>query len=370
MTNSAEGQRLPALDGIRGVAILMVIAAHAAVPQLQALGAAGVTVFFVLSGFLITTILIGHSSEGGGSLRRFYARRARRLLPALALLLVFEAGLRLSTGQSMTPVLLAAGYATNFAAAAGHGSTLDHTWSLALEEQFYLLWPLLLPLVVRRRRAVALVVVAALVSATARVVLWSAGLTYVAWFSPVTRADAILVGCALALARARGWTLPRGPRRAALLTAAIACLVAPFVLKGSLASLWLIPLVAVATAVLTALAVESTRGPVPWLLSTAPLRVTGRLSYAVYLWHPLALTVVTFAAIPNRFLGTWALSLAIATVSWFVVERHFLGAPSASRVLAEADRTAERQGRDAVATSRHPDTGVEEVRALPASLTQ
>lgn len=366
VTTSERPERLQALDGLRGVAILLVIAGHAAVPQVQSLGASGVTVFFVLSGFLITTILVEQTGAGRQGLRRFYGRRARRLLPALALLLVFEVGARLSTGQSLVPVVLAAGYATNFAAATGHGSTLDHTWSLALEEQFYLLWPLLLPFVLRRRRAVVLVLVTAAVSVTARVALWSAGLTYASWFSPVTRADAILVGCALALARVRGWTLPVGPGRTAIVSTALLVLIAPFVWRSSVASLWLMPMVALATAALIVLIVESKRGPVPWVLSTTPLRVTGRLSYAMYLWHPFALSLVIFAGFSNRFLGTWALSLAIATVSWFVVERHFLRSRTPVLEIAASNAGPEPQRRDALVSPRHPDALETEVRASPA----
>ena len=180
----ARTGRVAALDGLRGCAILLVIAAHAASPQVQSLGAGGVTVFFVLSGYLITTILLRHRAAGGSvGLRGFYLRRARRLLPALVVLLVFEASVRLSTGQSIVPVLLAGGYLTNVAAAAGSASTLDHTWSLALEEQFYLLWPLVIPLLWRRRGAVALVLALAAASAVARAVLYAAGLGNVAWFS-------------------------------------------------------------------------------------------------------------------------------------------------------------------------------------------
>jgi peptidoglycan/LPS O-acetylase OafA/YrhL len=330
--------RVAPLDGLRGCAILLVIAAHAASPQIQSLGAAGVTLFFVLSGYLITSILLRHrSTSRAAGLRSFYERRARRLLPALALLLVFEASIRISTGQSLVPVLLAGGYATNIAASLGRGSTLDHTWSLALEEQFYLLWPLAIALVWRRPRAVAVVLGLAAASAATRALVFSAGLTNVAWFSPVTRADAILVGCALALAVARGWALPSGVRGRTLTAVALVALAAPFVWTSKEASLWLIPVVSIATAVLIARLVQPGRGPLPVLLSLPPLRWTGRLSYAMYLWHPFALALVISIGVHQRFLATWAVSTVIAAVSWVLVERHFLSSARVARARRKAD---------------------------------
>lgn len=102
-------QRIPALDGLRGCAILLVIAAHTGTPQNQSLGAAGVTLFFVLSGYLITSILLrGHLADGRPvRLKSFYIRRARRLLPALAVLLFFDAAVRVASGQTLVPVFLA-----------------------------------------------------------------------------------------------------------------------------------------------------------------------------------------------------------------------------------------------------------------------
>ena len=321
----ATGQpaRLGALDGLRGCAILMVIAAHAAVPQVDALGAAGVTVFFVLSGYLITSILLRNAAVGRG-LGGFYGRRVRRLLPALLLLLVFESVLRIASGQSLVPVLVAAGYGTNVMAALGGSSTLDDTWSLALEEQFYLLWPLALPFVARRRRAVGLTLALAAASAIARVVVAALGYPTFAWFSPVTRADAILVGCALALAISRGRRLPSGAVGHVATAVALACLAVPFVLGSRAHSLWLVSVVAVATAVLVARLVGARPGLLGVVLSAPPLRWTGRISYSRYLWHPFALAVVISLGLPQRILATWAQSTGIATATWFAVERPFL----------------------------------------------
>src|SRR4051794_36677121 len=145
----------PALDGVRAFAVLGVIATHAGFSHLRA-GGFGVYVFFVLSGYLITHLLATEREATGRlSLRRFYARRALRLLPALALLLIASAVWALADGgptaeRTLRGIPFVALYVGNWANAASPiGGDYDlgllgHTWSLSVEEQFYLLWPLAL----------------------------------------------------------------------------------------------------------------------------------------------------------------------------------------------------------------------------------
>jgi peptidoglycan/LPS O-acetylase OafA/YrhL len=320
--------RVGALDGLRGCAILLVIAAHTGTPQSQTLGAAGVSLFFVLSGYLITSILLRTEADRLGSgLKAFYGRRSRRLLPALALLLLFDSTVRLVNGQSLAPVVVAATYGTNIATSLGYSSTLTHTWSLALEEQFYLVWPLLLPWLVRMRRAPVCVLVLAALSAGARVVAYLSGPWTIAYFSPATRCDAILVGCALAIAMRRGWRLPH--RRAALFGAGVvfgAC----FLWSSLTAAIVLIPLVALASAALIAVLTEPGVSAPHRALAIAPLRYTGRVSYGMYLWHPFLAPVVVTIGLPLPFVTTTVLAVAVATVSWLLVERPLLrGVPPA-----------------------------------------
>jgi peptidoglycan/LPS O-acetylase OafA/YrhL len=317
--------RVAALDGLRGCAIALVLAGHARTHQSQPLGAAGVTLFFVLSGYLITLILVrNRASATRGSLRSFYGRRARRLLPALALLLFFDAAVRLLTGQSLVPVLLAGSYVTNLAASAGASSTLSHTWSLAMEEQFYIVWPLLLPLVWRLRRGTLVVLGAAAVAAIARVVIYLMGPWTVAYFSPATRCDAILVGCALALATARGWRLPGGRWGRLVVGVAVLVMCAPFLWTSMGVSVALIPAVALASAALVATLAQPGTTMLHRVLAVAPLRYVGRVSYGMYLWHPFVLAAVVGLAIPVPFVATLLISIALASASWVLIERRWL----------------------------------------------
>jgi peptidoglycan/LPS O-acetylase OafA/YrhL len=314
----------PALDGLRGVAVLLVLAQHANVPFFAQGGTVGVTLFFVLSGFLITSILRDErATTGRTDFRGFYLRRARRLLPALALLLVGVTAYLLATGQSLVDVLLTAAYASNLAGASGHNlGNLVHTWTLSLEEQFYLLWPLLLPVVARRRRpALVLAVVAALVVAWRVVLSMSGASVERIYFGPDTRADAIVIGCALAFALA---SIPaRHLRLAAAVSAAVLAGLCAAPPESALA--WLLPPITLASLVVVAHAARSA----PKLLTWRPLVATGRISYGLYLWSfPVALSV------ESRGLPVWVsaptiavVSVALALASWFVIERPFQRRP-------------------------------------------
>jgi peptidoglycan/LPS O-acetylase OafA/YrhL len=163
-------RRVAGLDGVRGAAILLVVAAHANIPVLRQAGAAGVAVFFVLSGYLITVILLERPR-----LTAFYARRAARLLPAFVLLLIVLGALALAVrpvgvGRSMLLALL---YVSNWARVTGISQgVLGHTWTLSVEEQFYLLWPAIILLTPTRRiRSVMVLII--LISLTVRLTVSS-----------------------------------------------------------------------------------------------------------------------------------------------------------------------------------------------------
>ena len=334
MSSASPSSRLEPLDGVRGLAVLLVIAGHTILPQNQPLAAAGVTLFFVLSGYLITGILLRDRDEASRprGLRRFYGRRARRLLPALVLLLGFELAIRVVTGRSLLPVLYAATYTTNIAIADNDTSSLSHTWSLALEEQFYLVWPLVLPLVLRARRSLSILAGVAVASAVLRTAIYFGypPAWLFAYFGPLTRADAIVAGCGLAIFLSRSTV--NAPLRVPLpvALASVGAIGLSFVWESGPAAVLLLPLLVVASTVLVGQLVTTASGPLGATFSMAPLRWTGRISYGMYLWHPLVLVAVVKLGAPP-FAATLAVTYVVATLSWFVVERPFLRAGTTSR---------------------------------------
>ncbi|MGO9078202.1 MAG: acyltransferase family protein [Streptosporangiaceae bacterium] len=350
----AVSARAPGLDGIRALAVLAVMAFHenlSAVPG----GFLGVDVFFVLSGYLITDLLAAQFARDGRlDLRGFWLRRARRLLPALAVMLVIvcAAVAVLEPGQlaSLRPALLGAvSYTSNWWQALAHRSyfslfgpppVLQHLWSLAVEEQFYLIWPLALALLLTRLRTSRLRAAAACAaaggSALLMFALYSPGSDpSLVYYGTDTHASALLIGAALALT----WPLAR-------LTAAQAGMARRLDLAGllGLAALgWAVwhfsgtdPVVYPAGLLLAALAASgvvlaaASPGVIGAALSWRPLRWLGLRSYGIYLWHwpviALAAAVAGPAAAhspPVRVIET-CLPVALAAASWRWIEEPVL----------------------------------------------
>jgi peptidoglycan/LPS O-acetylase OafA/YrhL len=216
--------RLPGLDGVRALAVIAVIAFHEQLPVLPG-GFLGVDVFFVLSGYLITDLLVAQWQQYGRlRLGNFWARRGRRLLPALATMLVVvtaaTAIIEPSQLAALRPALLAAvTYSSNWWQALHHQSyftqfgpppPLQHLWSLAIEEQFYLVWPVLLIVLLRRCRSSRLRASAAwlcaALSALATVAIYLPGADPSrVYYGTDTHSSALLIGAALALS----WPLQR-----------------------------------------------------------------------------------------------------------------------------------------------------------------
>jgi peptidoglycan/LPS O-acetylase OafA/YrhL len=204
----------PDLDGLRAVAVGLVIVSHAHWPWPNNGGDVGVTAFFVLSGYLITTILVAQQERTGRiDLVAFYRRRIARLAPALLGLLAFTVVVGVAIGLTsewQLGLISCLGYISNWVQVAGINiDPLGHTWSLAIEEQFYLVWPL--ALILLRGRMVAVALVGILAASVLRLVA-TGDFEY---FSTFTRADAILLGCVVAVAR------PRVPAMAAVLGVAM-----------------------------------------------------------------------------------------------------------------------------------------------------
>jgi peptidoglycan/LPS O-acetylase OafA/YrhL len=332
---STTNSRLPALDGLRGLAILLVVVSHLDPTVVRYGGAVGVTLFFVLSGYLITTLLLAERSQHGRvDLRAFYARRALRLLPALLLIVsVIPAVMLLVDDPRFGPryipiagiVLL---YLSDFVRAIGLDlDVFGHTWSLAVEEQFYLLWPLALGLLIARsrgnsRRLSRLVVGLAAIAAAWRLLAATVLPFDWAYFAPDTNAFALLFGCALACRershglRTPSWTLP------AAVAGLVALALVPSVdLYGT--DLTVLAYGVVPAAAVAVLAVAGARQH-PWgLLTSVPLRWLGTVSYGLYLWHEALLLLRPDGqpwSYPARF-AVVATSVAAAWLSWKLVEQ-------------------------------------------------
>ena len=362
---------IPALDGLRAVAVALVLADHGGVPGMAG-GFLGVDVFFVLSGFLITSLLLDELGRSGRiDLGDFWIRRARRLLPALVLMVLTVAvgrqffspeavaGLR---DDAVAAFFWVANWMfvadkTDYFTQGAPPSPLQHAWSLGVEEQYYIFWPLVLVAVAvslaaraRRRRGRAtlggvrlavllLAVLGALASAAAAILLASEATRDRVYFGTDTRAQALLVGAAASAllvgdwsALNRGWSLIRsrwGKWGARLLPViGLALLgVASHYATGSAREFrqGLLIAVAVAAALVIAPVALDQRGPIAAVLAWGPLAWLGTISYGVYLWHwPIFLVLNgerTGWSGLSLFGVRCAVTLAVSTVSWWLIER-------------------------------------------------
>jgi len=362
----------PAIDGVRAVAVLAVVLYHSGVSWVSG-GFLGVDGFFVVSGFLITTLMVDEFAVTHRiDLRSFWLRRIRRLLPALLFLLFAVASWALLVepewAASLSGDLVAAlTYVSNwrfiigdrsYFEVFGSPSPLRHTWSLAIEEQWYIVWPLVVAGALwltfrllgrvadsnqstsgsQLRRALP-----ALAIGSVALAMFSAG--WMAWLADAdsdvsrlyygtdTRAQGLLVGCALGFA---GWgrlgavaTLGRGQRRViSVIGIGSAGVVASTLFLAVDVDGWLYEggflLVALAWAGVIAAATNGIPGPIGWVLGSAPFVAVGRLSYGIYLWHWPVQLIIT----PDRLGGSLAtltatrliVTVALAGISLVMIE--------------------------------------------------
>lgn len=337
---------VPALDGLRAIAVSSVILAHAgAVPS-----AIGVDVFFVLSGFLITHLLIEEwSATGRISVRDFYIRRILRLWPALwVMVLLTWAVLYLSGihGSVKHWTLLGAAvsalfYLANWVRAlGGHAGIYGHTWSLGVEEQFYIVWALLLPVWLRRfgmsgARWLTLALIAS--SVTWGVFLLNHGASMERLYNGFgTNIDGCLLGCAVALfitdARYRSMIQAKMEKFRYVGWAALFGLMAIMITRfpeRPLAFILVSPVISVFSA-LVVIDIVVCHKSLRHLLEFPPLVRLGVISYGVYLWHYPLITGIWLVpkylpeTVPIRLLVGFVGGVGMAELSYRVVEKPFL----------------------------------------------
>jgi peptidoglycan/LPS O-acetylase OafA/YrhL len=333
--------RVPCLDGLRAVSISLVLFEHASLTHgfplgrethLGDLGRAGVSMFFTISGFLITMLLAREWDRSGAiSLKGFYRRRALRILPAYFAFLLVILVLTRTHGVSLdsTDWIGVLTYTVNFIRVPAW--EIGHVWSLSVEEQFYLVWPLIVFLLSPRR---ALHVVVAYLSAAPilRLIIWGffrSDLQVIDDLTPL-RLDAIAAGCMLALLARRQNVFTRsvlGATRGAWVAPAAAMVIVASYVVGHYISAFEVTLAYSVTAAAMAVIVwnmatapDTTLGRI---LETRPIVFIGVLSYSLYLWQQLFLNPHNVS-----WVAAWPINIVLAAgaalVSYYLIESPFL----------------------------------------------
>jgi peptidoglycan/LPS O-acetylase OafA/YrhL len=344
----------PGLEGLRGLAVVAVVAFHAQFTWARG-GFLGVSTFFTLSGFLITSLLLNERGATGTiNLRQFWKRRFRRLMPAalaaLALVIVFGATVadEVQRRNLAGDVLASLGYVANWRFLLAHQSYADifgaaspvaHFWSLAIEEQFYLLLPLVawfLLIKLKLGRGAFAVCLAGLTAASLGLIFGGGLTTDASYYHTGTRAAELLIGALMAAAVFdRRVTRPLGRNRAVQVVvctigvlALAACVFlwsrteqmgqqSPWLYKGGFALYSLLTVAVVLASVTPA-------GPVRWLLALWPLRALGMISYGIYLYHwPIFLWLTparTKLDDPLLTMLRVGVTISVAIVSYYVIE--------------------------------------------------
>jgi len=320
----------PALDGIRALAIGLVLLLHASYGHLPG-GFLGVDMFFVLSGFLITGVLL----QPKITIKAFYLRRARRLLPALACMMIVALVLWKITNPDLSYVRAAipvALYFSDFQAMVQptHLGTMLHTWSLSIEEQFYFIWPIILLTLLAREKQprASRIFLLAIGVAVMRAAVTMRFLGNKEYFCPLTRVDTLLVGCGLALA-----TTPLRSRLVAwLFLATLPILFLKLVRDNPRYFEVVIPWVSFGTAAMIAECIATGPSLLKRLLSLPILVWVGKRSYGIYLYHlPIFVALEGFKrphSIVNFVVLTgvrFAIAIVVAALSFRFIERPFLG---------------------------------------------
>jgi peptidoglycan/LPS O-acetylase OafA/YrhL len=325
-------RRINSLDGLRTLAVLLVFVGHVDQRALPG-GYIGVEVFFIISGYLITSLLLRENVHTGTiRLRHFYIRRMLRLWPALLLFVVAVTPIAVHDriGQPLPDGLAALFYVTDFWANIGdHFSLMLHTWSLAVEEQFYLVWPALLTIALRRgwrrrRLGGGLVVVAGV----AIVVTYCTTRTSVPMtqFLPNAHVAELVSGVLLALALDRGGELPVALRPLSGEAAALVGLAGLIAFEVAVpARWWAWPLAVLAAWPVVAHLVVHHDGAIARLFARRELVWLGRRSYGFYLWHYAIVELLLRSANPLEAAALgFGLTLVMSSLSYTFWEQPFL----------------------------------------------
>jgi peptidoglycan/LPS O-acetylase OafA/YrhL len=326
--------RIPSLDGLRAISIALVLIAHftghniftpntLASATFSSFGYSGVKIFFVLSGYLITLLMLNEEKRTGSvSLGQFYIRRAFRILPAA---LAFMAVIFIYSGSAINlqNKVLSLFFLENYATPADWH--LGHLWSLGVEEQFYLLWPLLFITWPTARKKTLLLTMVLVPMVNVAIIRFGWPYWNNAFYSV---ADTIACGCLLALLRNNRYLNQILNHRLFFLIPVLTCIDSPLCLwKGALIfSLCKSLILRPALNIGIALSVEKAVRTAPAILNKQPIVIVGLMSYSIYLWQqPFAVTWSRLA--PGRFLDFFLRFLLIglfASASYFWLEQPFL----------------------------------------------
>jgi peptidoglycan/LPS O-acetylase OafA/YrhL len=345
---TAPGDRKfrPDVEGLRAVAVLLVVLYHADIPWLTG-GFVGVDVFFVLSGFVITGLLLRERATAGTTkLLNFYGRRSRRILPAATLVIMLTVlasyhWLGFLTGDDTAQVGRTASlfYAnfhfistgTNYLASQAPPSALQNFWSLSVEEQFYVLYPTLFIVTalawsrVNLRLKLSIFLVVSIVASFTWSVVQTSSNGVSAYFSPFTRAWELALGGLVAVGSLQLAKLPRSVAVAMTWIGLGGILLAGFAYSATTTypgSAVALPVIA--TALVVAGGTAAPRLGAEWILRIPPFRWLGKLSYSLYLWHwPILIIAAQYAghslSVKDNLL--WVLlALGFSIVSYFAVE--------------------------------------------------
>jgi peptidoglycan/LPS O-acetylase OafA/YrhL len=344
LTMLSATQRFPELDGLRGAAVLAVMAFHARVPFIPG-GFVGVDVFFVLSGFLVTKVLVDAMHLPTSALMsQFYAKRAIRILPGLlALVLAFcVVGFGWRSAQGWRAGLIESAWALTFsmnwarALLAFPAEFLAHTWSVAVEVQFYVLWPCAWLCAVRwwrsGRAVVCLALGLALAAALWRHHLWVSGASAFRMYNGLdTRLDGFMIGAVLGTLQGFQMVGSASVPVIVLRALPVASLVSAglllyLCLKADWHAAWLyqwgLSGIAILAAIIIADSVWGRSGVVCWLLRQRWLRSIGIISYGLYLWHFPIYRCMTLFGLHDAYIGSMGtvLTALVAWLSWRLLE--------------------------------------------------